>query len=43
MADHAVVRTDLMFGTNVNAGLRSFKGDLGLILLVDWILGDGDL
>lgn len=25
MADHAVIRTDLMSGTNVNAGLRSFK------------------
>ena len=25
MADHAIVRTDLMFGTQVNSGLRSFK------------------
>lgn len=50
MADHAVVRTDLMFGTNVNAGLRSFKYmgsgstatdiDNGNVVRLDGIIAD---
>lgn len=50
MADHAIVRTDLMFGTNVNAGLRSFKYmgsgstatdiDNGCVVKLDSIIAD---
>lgn len=51
MADHAIVRTDLMFGTNVNAGLRSLKYmgsgstatdiDNGCVVKLDSIIADG--
>ena len=49
---HGVVRTDLMFGTNVNAGLRSFKYmgsgstataiDNGNVVRLDSIVVDSD-
>ena len=52
MADHAIVRTDLMFGTQVNAGLRSFKYmgsgstatdiDNGNVVLLDSIIVDAN-